>query len=267
VVVLALRRERLSLREFVSVASSLKMGYIQHLWYMPVFFVLCLLTPVLQALRQHSPQVYRYGMVILLVYTFGNLLLSDLEYLLRWVTGHLGHTGNREFFWYTNFFGSHYWYAFVYYGLGVFLVSHREDLPRYRVPALVAIPLCMGCLTLFALARCHVRGETFDPVFNNYSNIFTLILTAAILTLCLECRPGPRLCRWSQSLSRCSLGIYLLHWLIIEALLDYLPGLTSWNRLAPLVAIPVLGLSWGLTWCFQRIPGVRCLFSLSVAKT
>lgn len=265
VVVLALRQERLSAGEFLSVASSLKVGYIQHLWYMPTFFFLCLMTPVLQSLREKAPSVYRYGLAILMVYTFGNLLLSDLEYLLRWITGHLGYTGNREFFWYTDFFGSHYWYAFIYYALGAWLMDHREALRRHRKAAVAAIPLCTACLTLFALARCHVRGVMFDPVFNNYGSVFTLVLTASVAVLLLDLQPGPFLCCCSKSISSCSLGIYLIHWLLIEAILCYLPQIAAGNRLAPLTALVVMGLSWGLTWCFSKIPLVKNLFTVSPA--
>lgn len=261
--VLILRGERVSLNGFFSIASQLQVGYIQHLWYMPTFLFLCLMTPLMQSLRQHSPQVYRYGLVILFVFTFGNLLLSDLEYLLRWITGRLGHTGNRQFFWYTNFFVYHYWYAFVYYGIGTFLLEHRESLRKYRWAAAGAIPLCMIFLTVFALARCHVRSEVFDPVFNNYGSVFTLILTVCAAILLFSAQPCPFLRRCAKSLSACSLGIYLIHWLIIEALLDYAPQLTNQNKLAPLVAVLVLGGSWGLTWCLSKIPGVRGLFTVS----
>lgn len=265
VIVLALRGERLSPAGFFSVASQLQVGYIQHLWYMPTFLFLCLMTPLMQSLKQHARQVYRYGLGILLLFTFGNLLLSDLEYLLRWITGRLGHTGNRQFFWYTNFFVYHYWYAFIYYALGAFLVERRASLRKYRRAAAAAIPVCMLLLTLFALARCHVRGEVFDPVFNNYGSVFTLILTTAVAVLLMDCQPGQVLCRGLKSLSSCSLGIYLIHWLIIEALLDYAPGLTGSNRFAPITAIVVLGVSWGMSWCCSKIPGVKNLFTVSPA--
>ena len=262
-VVLALRGQRLSPTEFFSVASGLEVGYIQHLWYMPTFLFLCLMTPLMQSLKQHSRQVYRYGLSILFLFTFGNLLLSDLEYLLRWMTGHLGHTGNRQFFWYTNFFVYHYWYAFIYYALGAFLTEHREALRKYRWAAVTAIPLCMLLLTVFALARCHVRGEVFDPVFNNYGSVFTLILTVSAAVLLLNCRPGQILSRGLKSLSDCSLGIYLIHWLIVEALLDNLPALTGSNRFAPVTAVGVLGVSWAISWCCSKIPGVKNLFTVS----
>ena len=264
-VVLALRREPMGPSAFLYTAWDLTVGYIQHLWFMPTFFFLCLMTPVMQSLRTNSPKIYRYSLLILGIYTFGNLLLSDCEYLLRWAMGKAGHTGNREFFWYTDFFGYHYWYAFVYYALGAALVEHQDWLRRYQKLSIVCIPLCLVWLTLTALARCYVRGTSFDPVFNNYSSVATLLLTASILLLLLEVRAGPRLAACAKAVSTRSLGIYLIHWLLIEGLLDYFPAVTNTNRFAPLTAVVVMALSWGLCWICERIPLVKDLFTVSPA--
>lgn len=261
--ILLLKREPMGPKAFLSTINNLTVGYIQHLWFMPTFFFLCLITPILQSLKTSAPKVYRYGLMILLVYTFGELLLSDLEYLLRWITGHLGYHGNREYLWYTNFFGSHYWYAVLYYALGAFLLEHREALKKYRSYAIVLIPVSVGFLTLFGLARCHVRGEVFDPVFNNYSNVFTLLLTVSVVVLLLEAQPGGRLGSAVRSIASCSLGIYLVHWLLIEALLDYLPVVTSTNHFAPLTAAAVLAVSWGISWICMKVPAVKHLFTAS----
>ena len=260
-IVLALRGERHSLRELWSIASSLSVGYIQHLWYLPTFLFLTLLMPVLYSLRSGSQRLYRYGLCLLVLFTFGNLLLNDLEYLLRWLLGRTGHTGTRQFFWYVNFFGYHYWYSLAYLALGAYLCDHHRELVKYRRAAVGAIFLCLLMLTLFALARCQVRQTVFDPVFNNYGDPFTLVLTGAVSLLLLTCRPGKGLQQVAQSLSTCSLGIYLLHWLFIEALLDYWPALVSTTSLAPLTALVVLAISWGLTWLLLRVPLLRNFFT------
>lgn len=264
-IVLALRQEPMSPSAFLHTTWELTVGYIQHLWFMPTFFFLCLMTPVMQSLRASAPKVYRYGLLILGIYTFGNLLLSDCEYLLRWAMHKVGHTGNREFFWYTNFFGYHYWYAFVYYALGAALVEHREWLSRYKKVAVVCIPLSLVWLTLTALARCYVRNTTFDPVFNNYSSVATLVLTASILLLLLEIQPKPKPAAFAKAVASHSLGIYLIHWLLIEVLLDYFPAVTNTNRFAPLTAIIVMALSFVLCWLCERIPLVKNLFTVSPA--
>ena len=253
------------MKEFLTIAWELRVGYIQHLWYLPTFLFLILLTPLLHSLRGAPTKVYRYGILLLGIFTFGNLLLNDGEYLLRWVLGRTGHTGTRYFFWYTDYFAYHYWYAPLYLCLGAFLEEHRHQLRRRRNAALMAIPLCMVCLTVFALARCAVRQTVFDPVFNNYGDLFTLVLTASVSLLLLSLEPGEKLSRAAASLSNCSFGIYLIHWLLIEALMDFLPAVTDAVAFAPLTALVLLAVSWGLTYGLLRIPYVRDLFTASPA--
>ncbi len=259
--VLVLRREHRSPGEFLEIAEALSVGYIQHLWYLPTFLFLTLLMPVLQGLRSGSKQVYRYGLCLLLLLTFGNLFLNDLEYLLRWLLGRTGHTGTRQFFWYVNYFGCYYWYSLAYLALGAYLCDHLQELSKYRRPAAAVILLCGGFLTLFAMARCQVRQTVFDPVFNNYGDPFTLLLTGAVSLLLLTCHPGKRLQRATKSLATCSLGIYLIHWLLIEALLDYWPALVRFTAVAPLTAVVVLGISWGLCWLLLKVPFLRNFFT------
>lgn len=260
-VVLALRREWPGVRGCWDIAKNLKVGYIQHLWYLPAFLFLTLLMPLLHRLGQEERSLWRYGMGLVLVLTFGNGLLNDGEYLLRWVLGRAGRTGTRQFFWYTNFFSGHYWYAVVYAALGGMLL--RQDLGRFRKAAWVTIPVAMAGLTVFGLAKSHVMGSMFDPVFNNYGDPLTLALTAAVSVLLLTARPGPWVQKAAASLGRCSLGIYLIHWLVIEFLIDYLP--TAAKTLMPVTALAVLLLSWGLTWCLLRVPVVQNLFTAAPA--
>lgn len=262
-IVFALRGEWPGLREFLQIASELRVGYIQHLWYLPTFLFLTLLTPVLYAMRSGPKRIYHYGLLLLFLFTFGNLFLNDLEYLLRWALGKTGHTGSRQFFWYVNFFGYHYWYSVFYLALGAYLVEYRQVFQRYRGAAVVAIPVCMVFLTLFALARSHVYGSVFDPVFNNYGNVFTLILTASVSLLLMGWEPKGLLRRGAASMASCSLGIYLIHWLLIEVLLDFAPDVVDAVALAPLTALGLLAISWGLSWCCLKLPYIKNLFTAS----
>ena len=260
-IVLALRHQWPGFRELVTMATELRVGYIQHLWYLPTFLFLTLLLPVLHGLKNSSRRIWRYGVLLLGIFTFGNQLLNDLEYLLRWLLGLGGHAGTRYFFWYVDYFAYHYWYSPIYLALGAFLLENRHSLARRKKLAAGAIPLCLVILTLFGVARTAVRGMAYDPAFNNYGDPFTLLLTAAVAVLLLDLQPRGLVRRAAESMSRCSLGIYLIHWLLIEVLLDYFPAVPEAVVWAPLTAIPVLGLSWALTALLLRVPVVKNLFT------
>ena len=261
--VLFLRREAVSLSRFMSILSWLEVGYVQHLWFMPNFFFLGLMTPVLQTLRDANRKIYRFFLLIILICTFGNALLSDVEYLLRWIFDLGYYYGDREYFWFNNFFDYNYWYIFIYYTLAGFLMEHRDFLRKYRKYALCAIPVCVVALLICGLARSHVTGEVFDPIYYNYDAPFTLLLTAAMFILMIDLKPGRILARFSASISRCSMGIYLVHWLLIELLLTYFPAVTDANRYAPFTGAGILLLSWGITLICEKIPIVKNLFTVS----
>lgn len=261
--VLLLRRESVSLSRFLFIVSWLEVGYVQHLWFLPNFFFLCLMTPVLQTLRDANRRIYRFFLLVIFVFTFGNALLSDVEYLLRWLLVPGYYYGDREYFWFNNFFDYNYWYVFIYYTLGGFLMEHRETLRRYRKHALCAIPVCVAALLIFGLARSHVTGEVFDPIYYNYDDPFTLLLTVAVFVLMADLKPAGLLAAFSKSIARCSMGIYLVHWLLIEILLVYFPAVTGSNRLAPFTGAGILLLSWGITLLGEKLPLVRNLFTVS----
>lgn len=263
--VLVLRQERMGVREFLQNLTYLTNGYIQHLWYLGTFLFMNLLLPALQTLRRSSRQVFRYGLAVLVLFTFGNVLLNDLEYLLRWVLGRYGYTGTRQFFGNVNHFGGYYWYPIAYMALGAALLERREDRKRWRGAAAAAIPLSILALMVCGIARCRVQGAYSDPIFRNYGSVFTLVLTAAVSLLLLELRPPAWVRRVSASISSCSLGVYFLHWLLVEAERRFLPGLFAKTALAPLTALGILGLSWGITWAALRVPVLRNLFTASPA--
>jgi surface polysaccharide O-acyltransferase-like enzyme len=218
---------------------------------------------VLQSLKAHTPKIYGYFLLLILVLTFGNMLLSDLEYLLRWALGRQGYQGYRSYFWYPNYFDYHYWYSFVYFALGDYLFSRRAKLGRCRKYCPWTILLSVGALALIGAAKSHVRGTLWDTVFYNYSDPFALVLTASVFLLLQDLEPGSWLRAVTGSLATCSLGIYVTHWLFLEALRQTVPQLMEAHALALPLSLLVLSLSWCLSLLCLRIPGIKNLFTAS----
>ncbi len=264
---LLIRREWYGWGEFFSIAWELRIGYIQHLWFLPCFLFICLFTPVMSALKFQAPRIYRYLMLLMAVLTFGNVFLNDGEYLIRWGLGLLdGRSWDRSFFWYVNFFGIYYWYALVYYALGDWLMTHGNQWLRNKWKLLLAIPVCMVCLFFTAMARSRVGLTTYNHVYYNYSSIFTLGISTAVFLLLRDWKPGEKLGKLAASLAECSLGIYILHWLVLELLRQMLPNMMASTILFPALALGILAVTWGIVWGCRKIPLVRQLFTLSSGK-
>ncbi len=264
---LLIRREWVGWSEFFSIAWELRIGYIQHLWFLPCFLFICLFTPVMGALKFQSPKVYRYLMLLMTVLTFGDVLLNDGEYVIRWGLGLLdGRSWDRSFFWYANFFGIYYWYSLVYYALGDWLMTHGTLWLQKKWKLILVIPVCMLCLFVTAMARSRVGLTTYNHVYYNYSSIFVLGISAALFLLLRDWKPGERAGKIAASLAECSLGIYILHWLVLEALRQLFPNIMATTVLFPILSLGILLVTWGIVWVCKRIPLVRQLFTLTSGK-
>lgn len=260
-VVLLLKDERVSPGEFLRIASELRVGYIQHLWYLPNFIFLSLMAPVLWTLKAGNRRVFWFLIGMIGCFSFGNTLLNDGEYFLRWMLGKTGYTGNRYWFWYVDYFAYHYWYSFVYFALGAWVMENREKLTQKKVTPILGVLLSMTALFLLGLAKSRVKGWVFDPVFYNYSSVFTLTLTVCLFVLLVDRKPGKALTELAASLSECSLGIYIIHWLIWGGFVRLMPEIMENVAFALPMTVVILLLSWGVTWLGLRIPFVKNLFT------
>ncbi len=264
---LLIRREWVGWSEFFSIAWELRIGYIQHLWFLPCFLFICLFTPVMSALKFQAPRTYRYLMIFMAILTFGDVLLNDGEYVLRWGLGMLdGRSRDRSFFWYVNFFGIYYWYSLVYYALGDWLMTHGDRLLQKRWKLVLTIPVCMVCLFVTAMARSRVGLVTYNHVYYNYSSIFVLGISAALFLLMRDWKPKEKIGAMAASLAECSLGIYILHWLLLELLRQLFPAVMARTALFPILSLSILAVTWGIVWVCRKIPLVRQLFTLSSEK-
>ena len=261
--IMAMRGQWFGVKEFVFILRDLRVGFIQHLWYMPSFLILMLLSPVFQTLKKHNPKVLYYFTGVLFLFTFGDKLLNDMEYVVRWLLGKWGYYDSRSFFGYLNFFKYHYWYMFVYFVAGGLLLERAEDLKKYRKWVIAAIPLCIVISGTIAVARSQVSGSEFDPVFYNYPSMFTLILAAAVFLLLLWSRPGQWLRRFAQAVSQVSLGIYLIHWLLIEVVKSYFGFLMGNHAVAPFLTLLIFLLSFLISLGLSKVPVLKRLIRAS----
>ncbi len=257
--ILTLRGERVGMGTFLSLAKSLKIGYIQHLWYLPCFLFLTLMIPVLSALKVSNRRIYRYFILMIAVFSFGDLFLNNCEYVLRWMLGKTGYTGYRYFFWKVDFFQYHYWYMFVYFALGAFLMEHQGAV---RKPLLgVGILLGMAGLLFMTVVYTRVQGTMPDYVFANYSSVFTLLMTVCVFLLLIDVKPPVWLGKIACSVAKCSLGIYIIHWLVWEAFVQLIPEVMKNIAFGVPMTLMIGGISWAITALGLKIPGIRNLFT------
>lgn len=256
---------------FMSNMNSLKSS-INHLWYLGALICLYLFFPLLKVVYDHHRPVFIYFTIICAVFVFGNSLMNEIATL---VTGTVYSEVN--FFRIFNPLRGIYGFSFVYFCLGGILnlcLSKLQSYPRFKLNLLAIFSLVVGWIGQFLIGHLYSSrtGKIWDIIWNGYDTIPTLLITLGILVLCLNYQRENRL---FTTISRNTLGIYLIHMIIIFAALYFLESfvvnITSpsgsglLGLLVPFTttfyAATVLGISWAISAIWRRIPVLKYLIS------
>lgn len=224
-------------------------GYVQyicaepiHLWYLWAAITLYLFSPLLQIFHQNAPKpIYRY--VLGLLFVVGSLvklaLNSNLFPLLSTVVNQMKLPTTLGF---------------------LFLFLMGGYLHRFTLGKKEAVGLCvLGVGGTFATIGLSLlfEGTAQAALFYSFFSPFAMIAGIGFFVFAQQFSPkiaGANI-PWSK-LSACSLGIYLLHPLLIMALQDM--GWEPFSTLSPLFAIPlktalVFSSSLLLVFGYQRL--------------
>lgn len=165
-----------------------------------------------------------------------------------------------------------YGYTFVYFCLGGVVAYYMDKIQNIakRARNLAAtIGLVVGWIGLFGLGYMYSKasGRIWDNIWYGYDTIFALIATLSIFLLCLNWHKDNIVFR---TISRNTLGIYLVHMLIIYALTTWFNGFIM-QYTSPLSDMPfmvtfcgviiytivVTGLSLGVTVLVKKLPLIK----------
>jgi len=216
-----------------------------HLWFFYVLISLYLITPTLRIFTTNAKPrdlVYFCGLWFLL-----DPVLNLIRYLFDVQIGF-------EFLFLTGYIG--------YYVLGHLL--GRTNLTRRLLLAAIAVFLAAFAI-VFLTVYAGQQSPTYDQFYEGYLSVSVVSLTAAafVLTRSISSAVGTRALKWIQVLSSASLGIYLLHIIVLD-LLDagispLLAGMGSGSSIymMPLVAIVGYVVCFVIVFVLQRVPVIR----------
>lgn len=249
--------------------ASLKYG-VTHLWYLGALVCLYIFFPLLKVVHDHHRQVFIYFTLICAAITFGNTLLNNA---MTFFSNFIDHQGliytDTNFLNIFNPFRGMYGYTFVYFCLGgvvAYYFDKIKAITRHRRNLIAVCGLIIGWLGLFGLGFMYSKasGKIWDNIWYGYDSIFALIATISIFLLCLNFKHDNLIFR---TISCNTLGIYLIHMLVIYALTTWFNGFIM-QYASPFSPVPfivsfvgiiiytacVLALSLGLTMLIKKIP-------------
>ncbi len=210
-----------------------------HLWFfydfIPLYFVIPLLAPLLKAMSQEQVKLL---LVAWLTLTLMHLLKvpTPLSQNLILYSGYLV--------------------------LGWYLFNHDT---RAQWPYWIGLGVAALGINLIGSYLASESRGAYSPMFMGYKTLNTVLIGAMIFLLAQRYAEaiGPRLRRAITSLSTYSLGVYLLHPLLlipVRAALERQYDAFGHPALAiPLITLVTLLLAWGLTALMTRLPLVRKL--------
>ncbi len=216
-----------------------------HLWFFYVLISLYLFTPVLRVFTINARMKD-------LVYFCGLWFLLDPA--LNLLRHELGLQVGFEFLFITGYIG--------YYVLGHLLA--KVQVTRAWVIG-AAVTLVMMLALVFAAVYAGQQSAQYDQFYEGYLSVPVVLMTAAAFVLVRAAGPslGTRISGWLRPLSAASLGIYLLHVLVLD-LLDMAvaprlggPSFGSSIWMMPLTAVSGFLVCWAVVWLLQRLPVVR----------
>lgn len=251
-------------------------GGINHLWYLGALVCLYLIFPLLKVTYDHHPQVFWYFTILCLILMLGNSLLNEVATVICWLFGRPEVYSETNFFSIFNPLRGTYIFSFFYFCLGGIIYRHQYQIVNFfahRRNLIAAILILLGWVGNFAvgLLYSHLTNQVWDNVWHGYDGIWTLCGVAGIFLLGLNWQ---RQNRFLATVSQNTLGIYLVHMLIIYVVgiifADAIQFLNPLNATAPtiimicgnlLYAVLVLALSLIISLIMRKIPILKLSIS------
>jgi surface polysaccharide O-acyltransferase-like enzyme len=264
-----LKREYMSLHDMTGALLGMKEGWVNHLWFMTALFFVYILVPVLKPAYDTSTKGLYFFLAILFILTMGNTLLNNIGQVINFVAhkNYISCDGVNFFDGFNPFSGLYYAYVLVYFILGGLIFKYRHLLSGQRkvLIAVVTILSSTAVWTAYGTMRSYNCQEYFDPVWNGYDAIPTLLSVIGVFTLALRYKGGHRWWeRLIEVIGKNTLGIYLIHRLWAEVVIRYVHYSALPENIAGSVILGMIILFASLLTVLicKQIPLLRELFNI-----
>ncbi len=267
---LFLHRSEFSLSDPLSALTAVKSG-VNHLWYLGALVCIYLFYPLLKTTYDHHPSAFLFFTILCCVLAFGNSLLNEAFTIIShfFTSSHAIYT-DTNFFSIFNPLRGLYAFSFTYFCLGGLASRYLPRLlsiPTGKRNFFAIITLFISWIALFGLGLLYstTSGQIWDNVWFGYDSIFTFIATFALFLLCQNYTAK---CPLVITISKNTLGIYLIHTLLIAAFANLFRPEFLTNFSSPLLLVAnllyttlILALSLLFSLILRRLPFLRQLVS------
>ena len=224
-------------------------GYF-HLWFLPTMAMCYCVLPLLHGLAYGDENNVWKGTVLLFLIVTVSTTLNAIPDKPEWLTAVLEPYDLRQF------------QYFVIMPMGWQLYKRRLSRKEIWLLGAAAVAACAFFARLNREYAIRI-GTAADAYYKDLS-ISAGLMGAFVYSLLLGIREIPeRFASILKTLSTCSLGVYLIHPVLIDALRSQHLDLAQYSALwlFPLCYCGFLFLPLGMSWCMLKIPGFKKLIT------
>jgi surface polysaccharide O-acyltransferase-like enzyme len=259
--------ESISLSKIIKDIYTLKIGWVNHLWFLEALVVIYIFFPLLFLAFKTKKNYFYFFFACVMILSFGNIFLGLLLNVASTVSGKFLNT-----YFFLNYFGGFnafsgiHGFTIGYFMLGGIAFSLKDSIltNRNRILSLVAIPVSMALLFSYGVLISFRQGETWDIGFEAFDSVFALVMVISIFILSMQYKSRGLIGKGIRHVSKNTLGIYLLH-RIVGALIK--PVFIGYGFFSTFIggmvfAGTILFLSLLVIFILKKIPYFNYLFSL-----
>ncbi len=213
-----------------------------HLWFFYVLIGLYLITPTLRIFTVNASN--RDLLYFTVLWFMVNPIFSVIQ---QYTSIHIG-----------------FEFEFLLGYIGIFVLGFYFGRLQLTKPVLIAsaVVFVLGFIATFLAIYIGKQQPNYDQFFEGYLSPTVVLMTASSFLLIRAANDwfSGAIARWIVPLSNTSLGIYLLHVLVLDLLDRYVAPIASFLQtgssiwVMPLVAVAAFGICFGVVFALQKIP-------------
>lgn len=258
--------EELNLKSIIKnvMLTDIRNAYTGPLWFLQSLIMLYLIFPVLKVVHDENKKIYNYFFIIVAIFTVGLNLINNILVIIQ-------NIANIKIVEYFNTFFSKYnpiqngsFIFFFMLGGYIFEKKEKLELRKNRIICIIIGIISIGLTFILEVMVSKTSNYMVSGSFN-YGTIFTAAIIISLFALLYKYDDNKEhfYNKFLMDIGKNSLGIYLVHKIIITVLNIYVPIFKEHNMLNKvLLPICVLIISYMIVKIIQKIPKVRKIVEL-----
>lgn len=244
---------------------KLKFKYNNHLWFLGTLVILYVFFPLLKLAWDKDKKIFKFFLIAIFIATVGSKLLVQIYNIFAMILGkNVKGIGTNVLSLFNPVAGIN-GYALVYFMLGAICFQYKEKFKnkKYNIIAIISIIISSILLCLYWILISKYTNKTIDYVWVSYDIIFTLINVISLFVICLNYKENKIFNKIIQTIGSNTMGIYLIHMIILNLLNNPLGITWLGNPIAEVMwSIIIMMVSLIISIIIKKIPIIKNSISI-----